>query len=85
MSDYPNLEPNHAIQSNADGDLAILCPFEIVDGHVILHDSPVTQTALWSKDASPEEPECPVCEVFNGKLHYVGSPDCVDTGDDDET
>lgn len=83
MSDprCPNLEPNHSIVPDANGHLRLLCPFEIVDGEVVLHALPVTQTALWSKDAAPDEVECPVCEVFNGKLHYVGSPDCDDEGD----
>lgn len=81
---YPNLEPNHVIQINEDKDRVIWCPFEVVDGHVTLHNKPVTQTAIWHKDAEPDELECPVCQVFNGKLHYVGSPDCVDTGEEDE-
>lgn len=77
MAEYPNLEPNHAVQTDAEGHRVILCPFEVKDGEVVLHPKPLTQTAMWSSRAAPEEVQCPVCEVLNGDLIYVGS-ECGD-------
>lgn len=75
MPAYPNLEPNHVLREVEYG-VAVMCPFEVINGHVTLHISPVTQTAIWAKTAEPDEYECPVCEVLNGQVHYIGSPDC---------
>lgn len=77
MAEYPNLEPNHAVATDDEGHRNIMCPFEVKDGEVILHLRPLTQTAMWSPHAAPEEVQCPVCEVLNGDLTYVGS-ECGD-------
>lgn len=77
MTDYPSLEPNHVLMDDPLG-LEVWCPFQVVDGQLLLRNSPVTLTAIWAKEADPSEVECPACEVLNGQLHYLGSPDCVD-------
>lgn len=89
MAEYPNLEPNHQVQTDAEGHRVIMCPFERTDiigvepdGEVVaqglvLWKAPITQTAMWSPHAAPEEVQCPVCEVLNGDLTYVGS-ECGD-------
>lgn len=75
---FPNLEPNHSAVPNIDGDIVVLCPFEVTDEGLILHTEPRILTATWFSEAEADEIECPVCEVLNGKLYYLGSPDCED-------
>lgn len=48
-----------------------------------MHDHPVTITATWSPNADPDEIDCPVCEVFNGALHFAGPPPHDHLGEDD--
>lgn len=43
----------------------------------------MTVTATWSPNADPEEIDCPVCEVFNGALHFAGAPPHEHEGEDD--
>lgn len=74
---FPNLEPNHVLMDDPLG-LEVWCPFEIVDGQLLLHNHAVSPTGIWAKEAAPEEVECPVCEFLHGQLHHLGSPDCVD-------
>lgn len=80
---YLNLEPNHEVRQEDDLQ-CIYCPFEVIDDELILHERPTTLTATFSTNAESDELECPRCEVLNGQLHYLGSPDCEGTGDEDE-
>lgn len=72
---YPNLEPNHRVDTDSEGLRLVYCPFEVgPHGEVTLRSAPLTFTASWSAIARDDEIECPVCEVFKGQLRYVGPP-----------
>lgn len=63
---FPNLEPNHALQLEPEL-IIILCPF-------INPDTGHNFETSWSKNARPAEINCLWCEYLNGELHHAGPP-----------